>query len=367
MKIPFTKPTKLASDYRSLLEKAESGDIYQSIDRVNDYFQSLFPEYSHYFVSSCTHALEMAAYMLPPGGEVIVPDFTFVTSASSFAARDHGLVFCDVNKNDLCLDIRKLEELITRNTRAVVWVDYGGNSSRIQKVRELCDAHNIILIQDAAQSVGAWLTPSANFVGDYICFSYHATKNVTSGGEGGSLLVRENMDNDKARIIFEKGTNRSAFLRGEVDRYRWVELGSSFIGSYTAAALLENQLGFLDDITRERRKIWAQYHEAFLSFASADIIFSSPDNSPNGHIFWMTAEQSNIENFKNLASEFDVQLVSHYQTLQGSLAGQKYSVRKTDVSVSEFASANLLRFPLWHAMQPKDVNPVLCLIEKALG
>ena len=366
MNIPFTKPTFLPSDYQNLLVKANSGTIMNAIDRVDSFYNKLFPQYHHYFVNSCTNALEMAAYLLPEGGEVILPDFTFVTSASAFAARNFEIVFCDVDKTDLCLDVDKVEKMITKKTRAIVWVDYAGNSKGINKLRKLCDVYNIILIQDAAQSVGNWLNESACFVGDYICFSYHATKNITSGGEGGSLLVSKDMDNERAQIVFEKGTNRNSFLRGEVDKYRWIELGSSFVGSYTAAALLENQLTYLSNITAQRQSIWRQYHEVFSSARNSDIIYSALDSCANGHIFWAIVEDKRLLKFKRLSAELGVQLVSHYQTLQGSPAGQKYSTIKTEVPNSELASTNLIRFPLWYSMSQEDIDYVLSVIEKGL-
>ena len=207
--IPFTKPTHLENEIESLLETYKSNDYSKAIDYVNTYLCASTNSESSFFCNSCSDALEIAALAMDikEGDEIIVPDYTFVTSASAFALRKAKIIFCDVME-DLCIDLSIAKKLITKKTKAIVWVDYAGSTNRIEDARNLCNKYDLVLIQDSAQSVGGWYTEkkSENFLGDFITFSFHSTKNITSGGEGGALVLKTTKFKDITEIIFEKGT-----------------------------------------------------------------------------------------------------------------------------------------------------------------
>ena len=306
---------------------------------------------------------------LKPQDEVIVPDYTFVTSASSFALRGARIVFCDVLKNDLSLDLDMAEKLITKKTKAIVWVDYAGCSDRAKNARQLCDKYNLLLIQDAAQSIGNWLFSSNEncFQGDFITYSFHSTKNLQSGGEGGALLLKNKNFVDISDIIFEKGTNRRSFIRNEVDKYTWHTLGSSYAGSFSQAAFLRPQLFDLEEITSKRRLIWNIYFENLSSSSFVRNGWSIPEekNIANAHTFWMTAP-SNLERDKLLdfCGNHNVQLTSHYQSLAKSPAGLNFGVFPKGIEVSEMASNCLVRLPIWHGMKLSDARYVLDILNK---
>ncbi|MDC0111089.1 aminotransferase class V-fold PLP-dependent enzyme [Emcibacteraceae bacterium] len=357
--IPFSEPTRLKDEYIKLAEAADNKTIYDSTNQLKNYFSQFFPDKSFYFCNSCTDALELAclAIGIMPEDEVIVPDYTFVTSASTFAARGAKIIFADINLDTMCLGREALESLVSPKTKAIVWVDYAGNSMGISEIREFCDEHNLLLIQDSAQSVGNWLVDKNCFLGDFITFSFHSTKNITSGGEGGALILNNPKYQDITDIIFEKGTNRRAFLNGEVDKYTWRELGSSFAGSYTAAFLLNYQIGKVSEITEKRQNTWIAYHEIVtkLKINQKGWLFPAKENMANAHIFWMLApDKEGAEMFLNTFSNNGVQCTTHYQTLYNSPAGKKYGDCNFSLANSTKATNCLVRLPLFHNITGED-------------
>ncbi len=369
--IPFNKPTLIGKEIDSIKRAISSQNPDTSITEVCDYLRNESQANEAYFCNSCSDALEITALAidLKPQDEVIVPDYTFVTSASSFALRGARIVFCDVLKNDLSLDLDMAEKLITKKTKAIVWVDYAGCSDRAKNARQLCDKYNLLLIQDAAQSIGNWLFSSNEncFQGDFITYSFHSTKNLQSGGEGGALLLKNKNFVDISDIIFEKGTNRRSFIRNEVDKYTWHTLGSSYAGSFSQAAFLRPQLFDLEEITSKRRLIWNIYFENLSSSSFVRNGWSIPEekNIANAHTFWMTAP-SNLERDKLLdfCGNHNVQLTSHYQSLAKSPAGLNFGVFPKGIEVSEMASNCLVRLPIWHGMKLSDARYVLDILNK---
>jgi dTDP-4-amino-4,6-dideoxygalactose transaminase len=334
----------------------------ENIENVCKFFKSELSQDAAYFCNSCSDALEIAALALDLSehDEVIVPDYAFVTTASSFALRGAQLLFCDILLEDMSLDLDMAEKLITKNTKALVWIDYGGSALRVSEARALCDKYNIVLIQDAAQAVGNWLSQPVSdcILGDFITFSFHSTKNINSGGEGGLLIVR-NLDYlPLVEMIFEKGTNRTQFLRGEVDKYTWRCLGSSFAGSYSQAGLLIPQLNYLSQITNDRIAIWNSYHRVLSNskeISGAGWRVQNKKNRANAHIFWLLApDQPSAINLIESLSDFNIQAASHYKSLSSSPAGRVYGKTQFDLSNSLFAIDCIVRLPLWHGLDQES-------------
>jgi len=369
--IPFTKPTKIGKEIDSLKQAISSDNLNSPIADVCTFLEIQTNTKNTYFCNSCSDALEMSALAmnLSADDEVIIPDYTFVTSASSFALRGAKILLCDVVKDDLCLDLEMAERLISKKTKAILWVDYAGCSARAKKARQLCDKYGLLLVQDAAQSIGNWLfAPHEEcFQGDFITYSFHYTKNLHSGGEGGALIVRNKEFVQITDMIFEKGTNRRAFIRNEVDKYTWRTLGSSFAGSFSQAAFLRPQLMDLEKITSARRLLWNKYYDYFNNSSWINNGWQIPQakNIANAHIFWILAPSKNLRNkLLDFCSSYEIQLSTHYQSLAKSPAGLKYASFPLGVGISEMATENLVRLPIWHGMTKNDVDYILDMLHK---
>ena len=367
--IPFTKPTLIGKEIASLDQAMSSSNPGKSVDDVCDYLKHQTGIQGVYFTNSCSDALEMTALAmgLNADDEIIVPDFTFVTSASSFALRGAKIIFCDIASDDLCLDLEMAEKLITKKTKAISWVDYAGCSNRAKKARQLCDKYGLVLVQDSAQSIGSWLFEPNNgcFQGDFITYSFHYTKNLHSGGEGGALLVRNTGFLDIMDMIFEKGTNRKSFIRNEVDKYTWRTLGSSFAGSYSQAALLRPQLIDLEKITSARRLLWDNYFEHLSNSDLAHNGWQIPllNNKANAHMFWILAPNNDLrDKLIDFCMSHKIQLTTHYQSLSQSPAGINYGSFPMGVDVSRVVTERLVRLPLWHGMTLNETKCVLDLL-----
>lgn len=368
--LKFTKPTFFGGEIEKLERYWFEGDIHTPISQVTNYLCKNTNYPSAFFCNSCSDALEIVSLALGlcHEDEVIIPDYTFVTSASSFALRGANIKFCDVDQSDLCLDLEMAEKLISPNTKAIVWVDYAGCARRALQVRELCDKYGIYLIQDAAQSLGNWLYDGCEdtIVGDFVTYSFHYTKNITSGGEGGALLLKNNEFLDSVEVIFEKGTDRRAFMRKAVDKYVWRNLGSSFSGSGTQAAMLEVQLENLKNITDDRRRCWNKYHRA-LSLRAKDCGWQTPEktNIANGHVFWMLAPNPDkLSEMVNFCRENNIEIVGHYQSLWNSPAGKKYGYAKFDLKNSTHATNRLLRLPIWYGISEEEIQTVVDTVNR---
>jgi len=302
---------------------------------------------------SCTGALEMASILadLEPGDEVILPTFTFVSTATAFALRGAIPVFVDIRPDTLNLDENKIEEAITPKTKAIVPVHYAGISCEMNAIQEIAIQHNLLIIEDAAQCLLASYhgRPLGSF-GDLATFSFHHTKNITAG-QGGALMVNNPALLDRALIVWQKGTNREAFLQGQVDKYTWVDLGSSFISSEINAALLWAQLERADEITQERVRLWNQYHEALAPFEEQGKLKrpTVPDGcSHNGHIYYiLLPDPKNRAHFMGALKEKGIHTTSHYVPLHESPGGLRFGRAHGTLDTAERASASLVRLPLW--------------------
>ncbi len=306
---------------------------------------------------SATGALEMAAILadIGPGDEVIMPSFTFVSTANAFVLRGGVPVFVDIREDTLNIDESRIEAAITARTKAIVVIHYAGIACEVAAIRQIAERHGLLLIEDAAQALGAAYRgqPLGSF-GHLAALSFHETKNLICG-EGGALLVNAPQFGARAEIVREKGTSRSAFLRGEVDKYTWVDLGSSFLPSDILAAFLWAQMEQADSIARRRQALWARYHEAFADLERPGVLrrpIVPRDASPNAHgYFLLLADLASRQDFIETLRRDGVHAVFHYVPLHDSPAGRKFGRSAGPMSVTRTASERLVRLPLWIGLE----------------
>lgn len=316
---------------------------------------------------SCTAALEMAALLadLQPGDEVIMPSFTFVSTANAFVLRGAVPVFVDIRPDTLNLDEKLIEAAITPKTRAIVPVHYAGVSCEMDPILDIARRHNLMVIEDAAQGLGSsYRRRPLGSMGELAALSFHETKNIISG-EGGALLVNAPRLAERAEIIREKGTNRSQFFRGQVDKYTWVDVGSSYLPGEIVAAFLAAQLEEVDAINRRRLMMWDIYHQALASYEAEGRLRRPvvPKHCQhNAHMYYillpsLERRTAVIASLK----EQGVQSVFHYIPLHSAPAGKRYARVHGELSVTDDTSDRLLRLPLWVGMedQQRDVLSAL--------
>ena len=301
---------------------------------------------------SCTAALEMAALLidLQPGDEVIMPSFTFVSTANAFALRGARPVFVDIRPDTLNIDEAQVEAAITNRTKAIVLVHYAGVACEMDRLMAIADRRGIVVIEDAAHALLSRYKerPLGSF-GQLATLSFHETKNVISG-EGGALLINDPQYVERAEILWEKGTNRSKFFRGQVDKYTWVDLGSSFLPGELMAAFLWAQLEQADDITAQRLKIWNEYFDAshVLEPLGLRLPVVPPECTHNGHLFHLLippqARQADVLRDLNARG---VNAVFHYIPLHSSPAGLRYGRAAAPMPVTDDYSNRIVRLPLW--------------------
>jgi dTDP-4-amino-4,6-dideoxygalactose transaminase len=325
--------------------------------------------------TSCTHALELAGLLLDlvPGDEVIIPSFTFVSTANAFVLRGAKPVFCDIRPDTLNLDETKLEALITPRTKAIVPVHYAGVGCEMDAIMEIADSHGIAVIEDNAHGLfgkykGRWL----GAFGSMATQSFHQTKNITCG-EGGALLVNDPRFEERAEIIREKGTNRARFFRGQVDKYSWVDVGSSYVMSDVLAAFLYGQLEQWENIQAKRRAIWERYDEALGGWAEARGIRRPviPEHCEQAyHMYYLLMPSLEVRtNFIARLKERGVTAVFHYLPLNQSayarsMAGSGWSTR--ECPIAQDVSSRLVRLPFYTSMNSETQNIVVEAIIRAI-
>ncbi|MBX2958864.1 MAG: dTDP-4-amino-4,6-dideoxygalactose transaminase [Flavobacteriales bacterium] len=312
--------------------------------------------------TSCTSALELAALAIDikVGDEVILPSFTFVSSANAFALRGAKLVFVDINPKTMCLDETLLKKALTKNTKAVVLVHYAGLTENIEKVVEFCKINNIFLIEDAAQSIDSYYNNQhLGTFGDLGCFSFHDTKNIHCG-EGGAILINNKSLLEKVDIILEKGTNRAAFLAGEIDNYTWQSLGSSYGLSEINAAFLFAQLQELKTVTKKRKALYSLYQNQLQPLKEKGLIdFPETDNNHNAHIFFIKVEnESKRDALINHLRKQGVSAYFHYSPLHLSKMGKHYQFVNIGEDFSKEVSERMVRLPLFYELTENDVELV---------
>lgn len=311
---------------------------------------------------SCTHALEMTAVLLDiqPGDEVIMPSYTFVSTANAFVLRGAKIVFVDIKPGDMNLDESKIEAAISDRTKVIVPVHYAGIPCEMDAIMEIAHRHNLYVVEDAAQALKcSYRGKALGAIGHFGAISFHTTKNFTSGGEGGLLLVNDAQFNHRAEVYREKGTNRAAFFRGEVDKYTWRDIGSSMLPSEIQMAYLWGQLNAIEEIHAARMGIWERYYEAFKGEA---FVTSQPpaasDSTHNGHIFYVIGRKSNREYLPKF-KEAGIHATSHYEPLHASDMGKKHGRVSGEMTHTEHLASHIIRLPIYQSLPASDVDYVI--------
>lgn len=362
--IPFNKPFIAGKELYYIADAVMSqkiaGDgIYGR--KVEAILQERLGSAKILLTTSCTSALEISAILanLKEGDEFIVPSYTFVSTASAFCLRGAKPIFVDIDPKTLCLDVTKVEAAITEKTRAIVPVHYAGMSCDMDALMDIARAHDLLVIEDAAQAIEGYYKgkPLGSF-GHAATFSFHETKNINCG-EGGALAINDPAWIERAEIIREKGTNRSKFFRGEVDKYSWVDLGSSYVLSDILAAYLKAQFDNLTDIQGRRHALYNLYASELSSLAYAGkffLPFTPAYNLANGHMFYILLPDSKERDaLINHLDKASVKAVFHYVPLHTSPVGQGFGYRPGDLPVTEDISARLLRLPMFVTLTDEEV------------
>ncbi|MCS4308815.1 dTDP-4-amino-4,6-dideoxygalactose transaminase [Rheinheimera pacifica] len=315
---------------------------------------------------SCTHALEMAAILIDiqPGDEVIMPSYTFVSTANPFVLRGAKVVFVDIRPDTMNIDETLIEAAITDKTKAIVPVHYAGVSCDMDTIIRIADKYKLFVVEDAAQAFYSYYkNEPVGTRGHLAAFSFHETKNVTSGGEGGLLIINDKRFVQRAEIIREKGTNRSQFFRGMVDKYTWVDVGSSYLPSEIQAAYLYGQLLNAEKIQAKRLEIWRNYYNGLLPLVQRELITLSAvpgDCSQNAHMFYLKVRD--IEVRTQLLSHLKaagILAVFHYVPLHSAIAGMQFGSFIGDDNFTTVESSRLIRLPLYYGMDIADCEKVI--------
>ncbi len=315
--------------------------------------------------TSCTHALELAALLadIKPGDEVIMPSYTFVSTADAFVLRGATIVFVDIRPDTMNIDEKLIEQAITPKTKAIVPVHYAGVACEMDTICDIARRYNLVVVEDAAQGVMAsYKGRQLGSIGDYGCYSFHETKNY-SMGEGGAILIKSPQSAERAEIIREKGTNRSRFLRGQIDKYTWVDLGSSYLPSDMNAAYLYAQLEKADEINNARLKIWNQYNDGLSDLAEKSLIdlpYIPEECTHNAHMYYIKCKD--IDERTELISfmkEKDILTVFHYIPLHSSPAGKKFGRFAGEDRYTTKESERLLRLPMYYGLKTEEVDYII--------
>ncbi len=362
MQIPFNKPYMTGKELWNIAQAHAAGHLSGDgafTRHCNAWLERRIGCRRALLTHSCTAALEMAAILadIGPGDEVIMPSFTFVSTANAFALRGGVPVFVDIRPDTLNLDERLIEAAITPRTRAIVPVHYAGVGCEMEVILDIARRHGLLVIEDAAQGILSTYAgrPLGSF-GQLAALSFHETKNVIAG-EGGALLINDPELIERAEIIREKGTNRSQFFRGQVDKYTWVDVGSSYLPGEIIAAFLAAQLEDADAITRRRLAIWDRYHAAFAPLEAAGLVQRPevPLNCVhNAHMYYLllpslAARTAFIERLKAAG----IQSVFHYVPLHEAPAGRHYGRASGELPVTCELSDRLVRLPLWLGLEER--------------
>ena len=367
-KIPFNRPDISDSDraflYEAILAGHSSGNgVFTQKSEV--ILQDSLCTVRALLTTSCTHALEISALLcdLSPGDEVIVPSYTFVSSASAFAMFGAKPVFVDSRKDTLNIDAMLVEQAVTPRTKAICVVHYGGVACDMEAILEIAKRHNLTLIEDNAH--GLFARYKGKFLGSFGSMatqSFHETKNITCG-EGGAILINDQHLVERAEILREKGTNRSSFLRGQVDKYTWVDIGSSWVLSDLLAAILWGQLQRASEINSRRVEIWNRYQRNLAPWADSNGVIRPhvPAGCEHvGHLYHLRFQEADQRSrFIEHMKKHEISCVFHYQPLHTSPVGQRFGGRHGQCPVAEHAGECLVRLPLYNKLTAEDQSRVI--------
>jgi dTDP-4-amino-4,6-dideoxygalactose transaminase len=368
-KIPFNKPCYTGNEDKYVLDSMRSLHISGNgpyTKKCEEWFENRLKCKRALLTPSCTHALEMAAILIDikPGDEIIMPSYTFVSTANAFVLRGAKVVFVDIRPDTMNIDENLIENAITERTKAICVVHYAGVGCKMDKIMEIANKHNLYVIEDAAQGMMAeYNEKPLGTIGHLGAFSFHETKNYTSAGEGGLLIVNDDKFIERAEIIREKGTNRSQFFRGMVDKYTWVDIGSSYLMNDVSAAYLWGQLEVAEEINEFRLRVWNRYYNGLLELEKEGFIElpTIPEHCRhNGHIFYIKVEDLRIRTeLLSFLKEQGIHAAFHYVPLHSSPAGQRYGRFHGVDKFTTKESERLIRLPLFFKIKDKEIDYVI--------
>lgn len=369
--IPFNKPFIIGHELDYMAKAVAQGHLsgdgnYTKL--CHRWFEEKLGTRHALLTHSCTAALEMAAILcnIQPGDEVILPSYTFVSTANAFALRGAVPVFVDIRSDTLNIDETLIEAAITPKTRAIVPVHYAGVPCEMDAIIDIAQRHHLLVVEDAAQALlSTYKGHALGTIGHFGCLSFHETKNIISG-EGGALLVNDERFIARAEIVREKGTNRSQFFRGEVDKYTWVDIGSSYLPSELVSAFLYAQLEHADEITAKRCRTCTAYTSQLASLQQAGKLrLPTFDKDSNGHMYYLILDSLNTRTrlIAHLKAQ-GIYPVFHYVPLHSSPAGRKYGRVGSTMALTDNLSERLLRLPLHYKMSGQDVTRISTAIHQ---
>jgi len=370
--VHFNKPPYSGNEQQYISQAISSNKISGGGsfgEKCQDWFEKKLGCKKTLLTPSCTAALEMAAILIDvkPGDEIIMPSYTFVSSANAFVLRGAKIVFVDIRPDTMNIDETLIEAAITSKTKAIVPVHYAGVGCEMDVIMSIANNYNLFVIEDAAQGMmSKYKNKLLGSIGHLGAFSFHETKNYTSGGEGGLLIINDDQFIDRADIIREKGTNRSQFFLGQVDKYTWVDIGSSYLMSELQAAYLWGQLEHANNIIKDRLSSWNSYYDSF-QFADKKIIELPviPENCQhNGHMFYLKLKNLNHRtDFIKKLSINKIMAVFHYVPLHKTMMGDKHGIFYGEDRFTSLESDRLVRLPLWYRIGSENQNRVISVVK----
>ena len=373
MKIDFNRPAIVGKELEYIKDAVDQGMLcgdgkYTKL--CSSWMKERFHVNQVFLTTSCTHALEMAAYLcdIHPGDEVIMPSYTFVSTANAFVLQGAKIVFVDIRPDTMNIDETKIEAAVTEKTKAIVPVHYAGVACEMDTILAIAKKYGLKVVEDAAQGVNAWYKGRAlGTIGDFGCYSFHETKNYTMG-EGGALLFQHQKYLERAEILREKGTNRSKFFRGQIDKYTWMDYGSSYLPGELNAAYLYGQLEACGKINDKRLELWDRYYQGLKELEEAGKIELPvvPEYAVhNAHMFYIKARD--LEQRTRLISwlkEHGIMSVFHYIPLHSAPAGRKFGRFSGEDVYTTKESERLMRLPMFYNLSMEEVDTVIRTIRE---
>ncbi len=371
--IPFSKPTLIGNEEKYILKSMQSLSISGNgkfTKKCHKWFEKKLSCEQVLLTTSCTHALEISAILLDikEGDEVIMSSYTFVSTANAFALRGAKIIFVDIRPDTMNIDEMKIEQAITKNTRVIVPVHYAGVACEMDMIMEIANRYNLFVVEDAAQCImSSYKGKALGTIGHLGTFSFHETKNFTSAGEGGLLIINDDKFMSRAEIIRDKGTNKNIFLKGEIDKYSWVDIGSSYLVSDISAAFLWAQLQEADTINNDRLRTWNKYYNGLKKLALKEVVelpIITDSCTHNAHIFYLKVKNISIRNdLLSYLGTNGINATFHYVPLHTSLAGLKFGrfIGKDEFTTRE--SERLIRLPLYYSFKEEDIFYIISKIE----
>ena len=367
--IPFNKPPYTGNEEKYILESIKSSKISgdgEFTKKCHKWFEEKLQCKKALLTTSCTHALEMAAILLDikEGDEVIMPSYTFVSTANAFVLRGAKIVFVDIRPDTMNIDETKIEEAITSKTKVIVPVHYAGVACEMDTIMDIAKRYNLFVVEDAAQGMmSTYKGKALGTIGHLGAFSFHETKNYTSAGEGGLLIINDDRFVQRAEIIREKGTNRSLFFRGMVDKYSWVDVGSSYLMNDVSAAYLWGNLEKADEINQNRLNSWQKYYDGLKELENRGFIElpKIPDGCvQNAHMFYIKVKDlEERTDLLDYLKKNDINAVFHYVPLHSSEAGLKFSLFSKEDIYTTKESDKLIRLPMYFGLDNKDIENII--------